>query len=150
MTIDIWGPSTWTFMHTLASKMKEEQFPIIGPSVIQHLIQICYNLPCPDCTQHAKKFWSNVKTQNIKTKTDLKNLLFFFHNMVNQRKRTPAFKIENLSYYDTRGVIETYNSFSKNFNTNGNMTLIADSFHRNRMLNNLKLWLKMNIMHFET
>ena len=126
MSPSYWGPSTWVFMHTLAAKIKETSFPVIGPSLILVLIQICNNLPCPECAQHAKEFWSKVKTANIKTKDDLINLLFVFHNIVN-----------------------TYNTFSRNFNTRGNMNLINESFRRNIMLSSLRAWMMLNLSHFE-
>jgi hypothetical protein len=144
-----WGPTTWIFMHTLASKLKESSFNIIGLQLIRIFIQICNNLPCPECTQHAKQFWSKVKTNNIKNKTDIINLLFVFHNIVNQRKKIQQFKYENLTYYDTKNVVDTYNAFSKNFNTRGNMNLINESFHRNMMLTSLKTWVMSNINHFD-
>jgi hypothetical protein len=136
-------------MHTLAAKIKETSFPVIGPSLILVLIQICNNLPCPECAQHAKQFWSKVKTANIKTKDDLINLLFVFHNMVNKRKHSLQFKHENLPYYKTRNIVQTYNSFSRNFNTRGNMSLINDSFRRNMMLSSLRAWLMNNLNHFD-
>lgn len=148
MSPSSWGPSTWMFIHTLASKIKETSFPLIGPNLILVLIQICNNLPCPECSQHAKHFWSKVKTANIKNKSDLINLLFVFHNMVNQRKQLRQFKYENLNYYESKNVIDTYNSFSKNFNTHGNMNLINESFHRNMMLSSLRNWLMSNVNHF--
>ena len=148
MSPSSWGPSTWMFIHTLASKIKETSFPLIGPNLILVLIQICNNLPCPECSQHDKHFLSNVKTANIKNKSDLINLLFVFHNMVNQRKQLRQFKYENLNYYESKNVIDTYNSFSKNFNTHGNMNLINESFHRNMMLSSLRNWLMSNVNHF--
>jgi hypothetical protein len=144
-----WGPSTWMFMHTLAAKIKEDSFPLVGHQLIISIIQICYNLPCPECCQHAKMFWKNVNTTKLTTKQDLINVLFIFHNSVNQRKRQPLFKRENLNYYESRNVIETYNTFSKNFNTRGNMNLINEEFHRKRMINVLKKWLITNIQHFD-
>ena len=59
MSPSYWGPNTWIFMHTLACKIKEDSFPIIGKQLVLYLIQISYNLPCPECSQHAKQFWSN-------------------------------------------------------------------------------------------
>jgi acyl-CoA dehydrogenase len=44
---------------------------------------------------------------------------------------------------------EDIKSFQKNFNTRGNMNLIAESFHRNLMLSNLKKWMMENIKHFD-
>lgn len=148
MSPSYWGPSTWIFMHTLAAKIKETSFPVIGPNLILILIQICNNLPCPECSQHAKQFWSKVKTANIKSKSDLINLLFVFHNMVNKRKQLRPFKYENLQYYETRNIIETYNTFARNFNTRGNMNLINESFHRNMMLSSLRTWIMSNLSHF--
>ena len=149
MSPSYWGPSTWIFMHTLAAKIKETSFPLIGPNLIMSLIQICNNLPCPECSEHAKQFWSKVKTSNINNKTDLINLLFVFHNMVNKRKQIKAFKYENLKYYENKNLIETYNTFSKNFNTRGNMSLINESFRRNMMLTSLRKWIMLNIIHFD-
>ena len=64
------------FLYFIIWLIKETSFPVIGPGLILVLIQICNNLPCPECAQHAKQFWSKVKTANIKTKDDLINLLF--------------------------------------------------------------------------
>lgn len=149
MSPSTWGPSTWLFIHTLAAKIKDSSFPLIAPSLLLILIQICNNLPCPECAQHSKVFWANVKTANIKTKTDLINLLFVFHNTVNKRARAPAFRYENLGYYNTKNVFETYNLFARNFNTRGNMKLINESFHRNMMLSSLRNWMVTNMSHFE-
>ena len=148
MSPNTWGPPTWLFMHTLAERIKDTSFPVIGPQLILILIQICNNLPCPECAIHAKQFWSKVKISNIKTKTDLINLLFVFHNIVNKRKESPPFKYENLQYYKTKNVVDTYNIFSRNFNTRGNMNLINESFHRNMMLASLRYWFMSNLIHF--
>lgn len=145
-----WGPPTWVFMHTLAEKVKEESFPVIGPQLIGILIQICANLPCPECATHAKVFWSNVKTHNIATKQDLINLLFVFHNSVNKRKKQALFRHESLQYYKSKSVIDTFNQFVKNFNTRGNMKLLTEAFHRTRFIGSLKVWLMNNIgKHFD-
>lgn len=149
MSPSYWGPSTWLFIHTLASKIKEDSFPLIGPNLIMIIVKICNNLPCPECSQHAKSFWANVKTANIKTKTDLINLIFVFHNTVNKRKKLPMFRYENIGYYNTKNVINTYNNFSRNFNTKGNMNMINESFHRNMMLSSLRTWMLRNISHFD-
>lgn len=148
MSPSSWGPPTWMFMHTLASKIKDSSFITIGPQLILLLNQICNNLPCPECALHAKQFWSKVKTANIQNKTDLINLLYVFHNMVNQRRKIRPFRYENLAIYEKRNLIETYNNFSRNFNTKGNMNLINESFHRNMFLSSLRSWLMTNLIHF--
>jgi hypothetical protein len=149
MSPNQWGPPTWIFLHTLAEKIKEESFVSMRNSLIHNIIQICNFLPCPDCAQHAKEFWKKVNFATIKTKADLKNVLFVFHNAVNRRKKQLLFKYESLEYYKSRNVIETYNKFASNFNTHGNMNLITDSFHRTRLLSQLKRWITINIYHFD-
>lgn len=148
MSPNQWGPPTWLFLHTIAEKVKDESFPIIGRQIILNIIQICNLLPCPECAQHAREFWSNVTISNVSTKTDLKNLLCFFHNTVNKRRKVPGFKYENLDFYSKKSLIQSFNFFTQNFNTKGNMNLITDSFHRDRLLIGLKHWLMLNINHF--
>jgi len=143
-----WGPPTWVFMHTIAAKIKDESFPIIGHKLIMMFMQISYNLPCPECAQHAKQFWMNVKISNIKNKSDLISLLFVFHNAVNKRLRYKPFRYQDLQYYNTQNVIGTFNSFTRNFTTKGNMKLLNESFHRNLMLSSLKTWIMNNLSHF--
>ena len=54
-----WGPPTWVFIHTLAEKIKEDHFNAIGKPVIYNILQICNNLPCPECSDHAKQLICN-------------------------------------------------------------------------------------------
>ena len=143
-----WGPPTWIFLHTLAEKVKETSFPLISQQLIKTIITICNNLPCPECTSHAKIFWSSVNVAGIQTKQDLINLLFVFHNSVNKRRKVTLFKYEDLSKYSSSKLIQEYNNFTRNFNTNGNMNLINESFHRKLMLISLRTWLMTNISHF--
>ena len=143
-----WGPPTWIFIHTLVAKIKDDQFPAIGQQVISHIIQICMFLPCPECSIHAKQFWANVNTKNIKTKQDIINLIFVFHNSVNKRRGIRPFRYVDLQYYNTLNLIETFNNFARSFNTNGNMKLLTESFHRGRLLQILRVWLMSNLASF--
>lgn len=149
MSPNQWGPPTWMFIHTLAEKVKEDSYPIIGSQIIANIIQICANLPCPDCADHSKVFWSKVKISNIKTKQDLINILFVFHNTINKRKNLTMFKYDDLQYYKSKNIVNTFNTFSANFNTKGNMKLITESFHRARLVVFLRNWLVGNIVHFD-
>jgi hypothetical protein len=143
-----WGPPTWIFIHTLAEKIKDDSYSIIGPSVIQNIIQICNYLPCPDCSDHARQFWSKVNINKVNTKQDLINLLYVFHNGVNKRRVVKLFKYSDLEYYKTLNVISTFNNFARNFHTKGNMAQLTESFHRTRLLSSLKKWLMTNIQYF--
>ena len=143
-----WGPPTWIFLHTLVAKIKDEQFPVIGQQVIANIIQICLFLPCPECSVHAKQFWANVVTKNINNKQDLINVLFVFHNAVNKRRNVRPFRYIDLQYYNTLKLIDTFNDFARNYNTNGNMKLLTESFHRSRLLQSLRGWLMGNLPNF--
>jgi hypothetical protein len=144
-----WGPPTWIFIHTLAEKIKDDRFDIIGKQVLLNIIEICKNLPCPECSDHAKKFWAKVNVNKVNTKQDLINLLYVFHNSVNVRKHSRPFKYADLQYYKTLNLVDTFNNFARNFHTKGNMAQLSESFHRTRLLNSLKRWLMSNIQHFD-
>ena len=144
-----WGPSIWTLFHTLIEKSKEESYAIIGSHLYSFIYQICMSLPCDVCTQHAKNFLSKVNVSQLKTKTDLKNLIYVFHNAVNSRKRMPLYKYTDLEIYKTKNVIHTFNEFARNYHTNGNMKLISENFHRKLILSNMKKWLMQHILYFD-
>ena len=149
MSPNQWGPPTWTLFHTLAEKMNEEVFPTLMPQLIFYLRRICSALPCPECSQHAIKFWKNINVAGIKTKTDLKNMLCLFHNIVNKRKGKPLFNNEQLTeLYKQKNIINVYNHFVSVYQTHGNMQLLADSFQRKMILGEFKKWMMSNIQHF--
>ena len=43
MSPEGWGPPTWTLFHTLAEKIHEDTFPILGPQLFYHIKNICRN-----------------------------------------------------------------------------------------------------------
>lgn len=150
MSPNYWGPPTWKLLHTLAAKVKEDKYPLISQQLYNYIVQICHNLPCPECSSHAKLFLSKINSQNLKTKHDLKNMLYVFHNAVSTRKGSPLFKYEQLdSNYQNVNLIIAFNDFSKNFNTNGNMKFISDNFHRQQLLMVFKKWIMQNIACFD-
>jgi hypothetical protein len=143
-----WGPPTWNFFHTLAEKINEDKFSAVFPQVVTILKQICRNLPCPDCANHATQFLEKVNFANIKTKSDFKNIMYFFHNTVNRRKRKTPFDMKNLELYGKNNIITAYNNFIAVYHTSGNMKLLADSFQRKIIVNQLKKWMVANIQFF--
>jgi len=148
MNINIWGPACWNLLHTLAEKIKDDHFPLIGQQLFSQIILICNNLPCPDCANHAKQFLSKVNPHQLKTKNDLKNLLYVFHNTVSSNKQKQIYKYENLDNYKNSNLINSFNVFSTVYNTNGNLTMISDNFHRQQVLSGVRRWLMQNLTHF--
>jgi len=98
-----WGPCTWYLFHTLAEKIKEEYFSEHKNELISLFVNICSNLPCPECAHHAGYQMSKLKSQNITTKQQLKEILYSFHNIVNyfiqiwnKRSHNPKLMIQDL------------------------------------------------------
>ena len=139
-----WGPPTWIFFHTIASKIKPEKFDEYGRQLINYIVLLCNILPCPDCANHAKQFWANVNIQNIKSKEDLMYILFVFHNKVNYRKKKHIFDQANIHKYNSLNLLLIHNIFTQHFNTHGNMALLTDSFNRKRLLLAFNNWFVSN------
>jgi hypothetical protein len=145
---EVWGPPIWTFFHTLAEKVNEEYFLSIKTSLFFFIKRICNFLPCPDCSQHANRFLAKVDINKIKSKLDFKNMLYVFHNTVNKRKHKPLFSYVNVNIYKNYNVGTTFNNFVSVYHTKGNMNLIAESFQRNLLVKDLKVWLISNHRYF--
>ncbi len=148
MSPDVWGPPTWTLFHTLAEKLHEDTFPILGAQLFFHIKKICANLPCPECSQHASAFLAKINFNGIKSKNEFKQMLCFFHNTVNFRKKKPIFNPIGLDRYSKINTIPAYNNFVSVYHTRGNMKLLADSFQRKIVLVDFKKWLMNNIQSF--
>lgn len=148
MSVKIWGPPIWYFFHTLAEQIKDDKFNEIFIQLFSYIKRICRCLPCPDCSNHATHFLSKVNPVGIRCKQDLKNVMFFFHNTVNKRKSKPIFDVNNLSQYSNTPIIVAYNNFVAVFKTKGNMKLLADSFQRQLLLKEFRVWFINHITCF--
>lgn len=137
----LWGPPIWTLLHTIAANLKEEIFFIVSKQFIVLVKQICSNLPCPDCSAHATAFLSRVNFSHIKTKYDLEQLLYVFHNVVNKRKNKPMFNTQDLEIYKNVNIVTAFKNFLMVYKTKGNMKLLADNFQRQVIVNELRKWL---------
>ena len=147
---EVWGPPIWTFFHTLAEKINEDYFLNIKNSLFHVIKRICKFLPCPDCSQHATNFLAKININKINSKLDFKNMLYVFHNTVNKRKKKLLFSYAKLDIYKNYNIGSVFNHFISVYNTNGNMNLIAESFQRSLLINDLKKWLLNNHSFFKT
>lgn len=136
-----WGPPIWTLLHTIAANLKEENFSIVSRQFIVLVKQLCSNLPCPDCSAHATAFLSRVNFSHIRTKYDLEQLLYVFHNVVNKRKNKPMFNTQDLEIYKNVNLVTAFKNFLMVYKTRGNMKLLADNFQRQIIVNELRKWL---------
>ena len=146
-----WGAPTWFLFHTLAEKIKDEHFLKLRNELLDIIYSICVNLPCPICSKHATEYMSGINFKTINTKENLKQLLFVFHNSVNERKKYPLFsKMELDEKYSKSNTIAIIQNFMQHFqNKSYNIKLIADDLQRKQLLNHLSGWFANNIHYFD-
>tara|TARA_B100000902_G_scaffold62851_1_gene69757 strand:+ start:1579 stop:2037 length:459 start_codon:yes stop_codon:yes gene_type:complete len=110
-----WGKHTWTFFHCLAEKMDEDKASQAIPLILKWIKTLCDILPCPYCSDHASYFLYKAKLTEIKTKPDLIQFIFKFHNVVNKRVRHTIVEesiLENYKGMDFKVVtVNWYNNF---------------------------------------
>lgn len=143
-----WGKPTWYFFHTLAEKIKPEEFSKIRVDLLDIIYSISVNLPCPDCANHARIYLDNINFNTIQTKDDLKYMLFIFHNSVNQRKGYPMFTIQELNeLYKAANTTNIVNYFFTTYLTKNNSPrMMANELFRRRIIHKAQEWL---ILHYD-
>ena len=143
---DIWGNTIWYLFHTIAHKIKEEEFLNSKKDLIFLINTICSNLPCPECSNDAINILNKVDLNKINTKQEFKIFLFNFHNHVNKKLEKPIFNEKDLDdKYSKANILSLYKNFNIIFLSNSNIPqLMSHSFHRqhnlpkiNNILNNL-------------
>jgi hypothetical protein len=144
-----WGPATWLLFHTLAEKIPEEDQKRMIPLVFLWIKHIAYNLPCPQCAEHAKEFLSKVPLRHIQTKYDFKSMIFTFHNAVNVRKRKRMFSFDNMNMYENVSLDFAVRNFLTFYNTKGNMQLIAESTQRRYVITHFIAFIRKELMNFK-
>jgi hypothetical protein len=145
-----WGESVWFLLHTLCEKVKDEYFAEIRQDFLNIIYVICTNLPCPDCSAHAKTYLDSTRFLSIiQTKEQLKQFIFEFHNSVNARKGYTIFKYQDLPKYSTaitKNII--YNFMDLYSVKNHSIHMISNDVYRNRMIEKIKEWFNNNIKYF--
>lgn len=117
--IEDWGSHTWIMFHTLAEKIKNEYN--ISNELINIIINISYNLPCPYCTEDAKKYIkSNFNKNKNYNKEEVITFLYNFHNHVNNKLNKQQFEKENLEIYKKKNTIQIVNNFINRYTISSN------------------------------
>jgi hypothetical protein len=147
----LWGPPIWFLFHTIAEKVKDDDFSNIKNELLNNIYSIATHLPCPVCSTHATEYLNKINFNSIKTKNDLKILLFQFHNEVNKRKGYPIFTIDELNEkYSTANTVNIIHNFMIHFkDKNRSPKLIADDLQRARIATYLIDWFQKNIIYFD-
>jgi hypothetical protein len=146
----LWGAPTWYLFHTLAEKVKDEEFKNIKAELLNNINVICCNLPCPSCAEHACQYMKKLNYNSINSKEDLKRFLFNFHNEVNQKKNVPAFSINELNdKYAKANTVNIILNFISHFqDKHKSIHMISNDMHRQRIVAVLKGWFNSNINRF--
>ena len=146
-----WGKPIWFLFHTLAQKVKSDSFPIVREGLLNIIYSICANLPCPVCSKHAVDYFNKINFNNIRTKDELIQTLYVFHNEVNKKKKFDMFSFtvmeEKYGSAVTKNIVLYFMSqFEKK---NYNAKTLHNEFHKKHLINSFKVWLNNNFIHFD-
>jgi hypothetical protein len=146
-----WGEPTWFLFHTLAYKIKDENFQKIRAELMDIIYSICANLPCPMCAGHAVEYLKSNNYAMIRTKQDLINMLYKFHNEVNKKKGFSIFPYEELEAKYSGAVTKNiiFNFIIHYQDKHKSIHMIANDMFRARQVIILKEWFNNNFKYFD-
>ena len=144
-----WGRSTWFLFHSLAEKIKDEYFLQIKSELCNQIYRICTSLPCLLCQKHAVEYMKNVNFKNIKTKEELKKMLFNFHNVVNAQKNYKQFTYFELEEkYKTANLNKILTNFMYQMKISRNKQAVTHTMYSMNIINNFNTWMKEHYQYF--
>ena len=144
-----WGNACWYLFHTLAFKLKKEHEKEVH-NILNHIIAICSNLPCPDCSEHAIQTLNRLNKNAINSKESLINAIFQFHNIVNRHTGKSQFsRKEHDELYARASFYPIYNNFwtVMLLNAKGERAMIYNLARKNALLSFDK-YIKQNVHIF--
>ena len=149
--VKVWGPYIWYMLHGLAEKIKDKSFHGLKNELLEHIFNICVNLPCPSCSTHSREYLQKIDFKKIKTKQELRLMLLDFHNNVNTRLRKPNFSYQQLiDKYKTVNFNNVINNFFLFFeDKHKTVNMLSNDMYTQRVSNNIRNWLSKNYHHFE-
>jgi hypothetical protein len=110
-----WGTPTWYFLHTLVEKIDSNYYKIVHNSVTNIIVNLLNNLPCPYCKDHSLQYIKKNNIYKIKTREEMIEYLFKFHNTVNKRLKHSVQNKDILDLYKKMNFLKVYGYFEKNF-----------------------------------
>ena len=151
-TKEEWGNACWYLIHGLCFKLKNDDTRLIN-ELMNKLYNVCINLPCPDCSEHAKETFSSAKKNGVKitNKVELQMFWWKFHNLVNMRTNKQYMSFEDAkSKYEKIRLYHAVNNFVKIMKRNvpGERAMMY-SMSRNKATENMFNFIKENQAHFE-
>ena len=140
-----WGYYTWLLFHTLAEKIKEEEFINEKDNLIYFIKTISSVLPCPDCSGHATHMLKHYNYKYITNKESFKKFLFEFHNIVNKRKQYKHEDYSILKIYEKAILYKILYAWDHYFSVKGvNTKMLTENMNRNRVKKNFIKYMNNN------
>ncbi len=102
MSKQAWGNATWFMMHTLAQKLRPEYAHAV-PGLLMQFENVCRNLPCPDCAEHASRMFATANIRAVVDKDTLMRFLYELHDAVNRRLGKPCPTMDECCELYSRG-----------------------------------------------
>ena len=144
---EIWGNITWYLFHTLSYKLKYDNEKNVK-ELFNIFKTICNNLPCIICKEHANRYLLRVNENNIKTKQNLINVMFIFHNEVNKITNNNLFTIEEHNIkYSKANINKIVKKFINIWSYKGNLGyqgLKQNNYSKQLCINNFKKYISNN------
>ena len=141
MSKSVWGPATWTMLHCLVLKIKDDANNIEQLKTI--IVSICENLPCPYCASHARSIIQKSNFNRIQDILSLRVFVFQFHNKVNEKLKKPQMEYsDHLERYKNSNLVDVINTFIKAYNNNSGTTMMLYSFHKKQVTEQLRNYFK--------
>lgn len=147
---DVWGRATWNFMHHMVNGLKEERTDLIQP-ILNIIRNICRNLPCPGCSDHATVLLNRLNLNSIKTKRDLVRCMYEFHNKVNVRIKKREITLEEHDiHYQNVHIQRTFIEWKRimQMRTTGNRMLMY-FISKTRLITDVTTFLNTNMSAFK-
>ena len=148
----MWGRCTWILFHNIADKIDDKDYIRLKGELLGLFVEVCMNLPCRICANHASKFISNVHINSISTRELFKSMLFQFHNNVNEQTGKRPFTIERLCGYKTcnlaTSLLNFHTYYTKRYNTVLMAGYASNAGRRHRISADLYEWMTVNWKSF--
>lgn len=144
-----WGKVTWFLLHGIAENCRNDNYHKYKHQIFSTIISIINNLPCPDCRQHATNYFKRKNVNMVPTKESLIELIYNFHNAVNERIYKPIYPKQNLIQYRKLNFSKTIQLFEYIYTRNSYSRLLGDQMTRRFMISNIKkVLLDKNIFQY--
>jgi len=150
--IQEWGNAAWFTFHTLSEKLKDEyNTPNAIAELRNVLIYICFNLPCPVCSEHAKNKINQVNLNEIYSKDILKDFFYELHNTINVDLNKPIYSrgdFEDMyGRANTRAIVSYFIQVFRRINS-GNFKMMMTKMDTDSCIDSLINYLNENAYKF--